>query len=332
MTLQQEKTMKKLMFGSALAASVLFAGSSFAETKISGYLETTYNTKTTTTAGATDNAGVGTIGYEAQVALSASTKLKNGLDLSTGFAIENGVQTDQFIKLTSGATTFAIGNDVSGVADNVSHEDFTPNVAQDIHLVGVGGVDDVESVHGGNGVYLIHKGSAFTIEGVYSPSASATDAQAASANGAASGSGFDVALHGNFGVEGLKIGVGMSEKKADSAAVANSETKGKGYGVMYSASGFTAGVGRVVNTASNLDTTNTSYGISYQVNDQITVAVTAGKQEKDGQTVNTDYRSYQIGYDFGGLGITAGYYQVDNSGYTSGTDAEVFELRTVTKF
>jgi hypothetical protein len=324
--------MKKLMFGSALAASVLLAGSSFAETKISGYLETTYNTKSSTTAGAADNAGPGTIGYEAQVALSASTKLSNGLDLSSGFAIENGVQTDQFVKLSMGATSFAIGNDVSGVADNVSHEDFTPNVAQDIHLVGIGGVDDIESVHGGNGFYVAHKASMFTVEGVYNPAAGETDAQAASANSATSGSGYDVAIHGNFGVEGLKLGYAMSEKKADSSAVANSEVKGKGYGVMYSANGFTVGAGRVINTASNLDTTNTSYGVSYQLSDQLTLAVTAGKQEKDAQAVDTDYRSYQIGYDFGGLGVTAGYYQVEDALYTAGTDHETLEIRTVTKF
>ena len=320
------------MFGSALAASVLLAGSSFAETKISGYLETTYNTKSSTTTGTPDNSGPGTIGYEAQIALSASTKLSNGLDLSSGFAIENGVQTDQFLKLSSGGTSFAVGNDVSGVADNVSHEDFTPNVAQDIHLTGVGGVDDVESVHGGNGIYLAHKAATFTVEGVYSPSASATDAQAASANGAASGSGFDIAIHGSFGVEGLKVGYGISEKKADSASVANSDTEGRGFGVMYSANGFTVGAGRVINTASALDTTNTSYGISYQVSDQLTIAVTGGKQEKDTVAVDTDYKTFQIGYDFGGLGITAGYYQVENVGYTAGTDADVFEIRTVTKF
>jgi hypothetical protein len=330
--------MKKLMFGSALAASVLLAGSSFAETKISGYLETTYNTRSTTTAGAADDAGPGTIGYEAQIAISASKKLSNGLDLSSGFAIENGLQTDQYVKLSMGATSFAIGNDVSGVADNVSHEDFTPNVAQDIHLTGIGGVDDIESVHGGNGFFVAHKTDLFTIEGVYNPSAATSvsstpgDQVGASANNATAGSGYDVAIHGNFGVEGLKLGYAMSEKKAENSSTANSETKGKGYGVMYSANGFTVGAGRVINTASNLDTTNTSYGVSYQLNDQLTLAVTAGKQEKDAQTIDTDYRSYQIGYDFGGLGVTAGYYMVENSGYVSGTDAETLEIRTVTKF
>jgi len=328
--------MKKLMFGSALAASVLFAGSSFAELKVSGYLETTYNTVSKTTTGTADNSGPGTIGHETGIYLSGGSKLANGLDMSAGFGIVNSTVEDQFLKLTSGATSFAIGNDVSGVADNVSHEDFTPNVAQDIHLTGlgsttVGGIVDIETAHGGNGLFLAHKTDLFTIEGVYAPSAADNSADASS-NTAAAGSGFDVAIHGNFGVQGLKLGYAMSEKKGDSSSVAGTEIKGKGFGVMYSANGFTAGVGRVVNTNSNLDTTNTSYGVSYQLNDQITLAVTAGKQEKDGQAIESDYRSYQVGYDFGGMGITAGYYQVEDALYTSGTDHEVFEIRTVTKF
>ena len=322
--------MKKLLLGSALAASVLFTGASFAETKISGYLETTYNTKKTDTASTVENAGPGTIGHEAQIAMTHSKALTNGLSMSAGFAIENGAQTDQFLKLSSGGTSFAIGNDVSGVADNVSHEDFTPNVAQDIHLTGVGGVDDVESVHGGNGLYLAHKTDMFTIEGVYAPSVS-TDATAASASNGTSGTGYDLAIHGGFGVPGLKIGYGISEKTADSSV--SGDIEGKGMGIMYSNSGFTVGVGRVTNTdASSLDTENTSYGISYQVNKQITVAVTGGKQELDGAATDTDYQTFQVGYDFGGLGITAGLYQVDNSGYIAGTDHETFEIRTVTKF
>ena len=325
--------MKKLLLGSALAASVLFTGASFAETKISGYLETTYNTKKTDTASTAEIAGPGTIGHEGQIAMASSKALTNGLTMSAGFAIEQDtttVATDQFLKLSSGGTSFAIGNDVSGVADNVSHEDFTPNVAQDIHLTGVGGVDDVESVHGGNGLYLAHKTDMFTIEGVYAPSVTSAATTASSSNGT-SGSGYDLAIHGGFGVPGLKIGYGISEKTADTSSA--TDTEGRGMGIMYSASGFTVGVGRVTNTdASSLDTENTSYGISYQVNKQITVAVTGGKQEKDGQATDTDYQTFQVGYDFGGLGITAGLYQVDNVGYASGTDAETFEIRTVSKF
>ena len=54
--------------------------------------------------------------------MASSKALTNGLSMSAGFAIEQDtttVVTDQFLKLSSGGTSFAIGNDVSGVADNV---------------------------------------------------------------------------------------------------------------------------------------------------------------------------------------------------------------------
>ena len=323
--------MKKLLLGSALAASVLLAGSSFAETKISGYLETTYSSKSTTTTGTPDNSGPGNIGHETGLYLKTSKDLDNGLGMSAGFGLVDGVNEDQFLTLSSGNTSFSIGNDVSGVADNVSHEDFTPNVAQDIHLTSVGGVADIETVHGFNGLYLKHKGDMLTLEGVYVPTTNADDETTASVSNEAAGSGYDLAVHGNFGIEGLKVGYGVSEKQADSASV-TSDVEGKGMGIKYSINGLTVGVGKVTNTESAIDTENTSYGISYQVNDQITLAVTGGQQEKDGQAHDTDYLTYQIGYDFGGLGITAGWYTVENSGYASGADQDVFEIRTVTKF
>ena len=324
--------MKKLLLGSALAASVLLAGSSFAETKISGYLETTYSSRSTTTTGTPDNSGPGNIGHETGLYLKTSKDLDNGLGMSAGFGIVDGVNEDQFLTLSSGNTSFSVGNDVSGVADNVSHEDFTPNVAQDIHLTSVGGVADIETVHGSNGLYLKHKTDMLTLEGVYVPTVNADAATQASVSSEAAGSGYDLAVHGNFGIEGLKVGYGVSERQADSASVADSDIEGKGMGIMYSINGLTVGVGKVTNTESAIDTENTSYGISYQVNDQITVAVTGGQQEKDGTAHDTDYLTYQIGYDFGGLGITAGWYTVENSGYVSGADQDMLEIRTVTKF
>ena len=66
--------MKKLLLGSALAASVLLAGSSFAETKVSGYLETTINTKENSSTGVAGNSTPSTIGHETSIDLSTSKK------------------------------------------------------------------------------------------------------------------------------------------------------------------------------------------------------------------------------------------------------------------
>jgi len=324
--------MKKLLLGSALAASVLLAGSSFAETKVSGYLETTINTKETSSTGVAGNSTPSTIGHEASIDLKTSKELDNGLTMSAGFGIENGNQADQYLKLSSGGTTFAIGNDVTGVADNVSYEDFTGSIAQDTHTNGgaKGSLAGVATNHGGNGLYLIQKTDLATIEAVYSPSTT-TNLTGASSTAGTSGSGYDLAVHGGFGIEGLKVGYGLSNKQSDSSTAG--DTEGKTFGIKYSMSGITAGVGRTTNTtAASIDTEITEYGISYQINDQLSIGVTDTTLEKDAVATDEEFNSFQVGYDFGGMGVTLGYYQAENVGGVSGTDQESFEIRTVTKF
>ena len=343
--------MKKLLLGSALAASVLLAGSSFAETKISGSLETTINTKSKKTAGTADNSGPSNIGHEAVIKISTSKELSNGLKMSTGFALDssdstatstttNGLASDQFVTLSSGKTSFSIGSDVSGVADNVSQEDFTPHVSQDFHSVGIGTIDGVSTAHGSNGIYLKHATDMLTFEGVYSPTTAADNNTGASTNSEGSGSGFDLAVKGSLGVEGLTVGYGMSETKADTADGSGAiELKGTGYGVKYATGAFTVGYGFTKNedesfktATAGVDTEHQTYGVAYQVSDQLSVSVALGEADVSNIALDEEYRTIQVGYDFGGMGITAGYYEVENVGGVSGTDQEVFEIRTVTKF
>ena len=68
------------------------------------------------------------------------------------------------------------------------------------------------------------------------------------------------------------------------------------------------------------------------MSDQLSLSVSAGKLEVEGRATDEDYQSFQVGYDLGGMGITLGYYQVENVGGTSGSDNENLEIRTVTKF
>ena len=324
--------MKKLLLGSALAASVLLAGSSFAETKVGGYLETTINTLETKTAGVAGNSTPSTIGQEVSLDISTSKELDNGLTMSAGFGIENGTQADQYLKLSSGGTTFAIGSDVTGGVDNVGYEDFTGSIAQDTHTNGgaIGSLAGPTSVHNGNALYLIQKMDLATIEAVFAPSG-ATGTTGASSSTSAGGTGFDLAVHGGFGVEGLKVGYGISEKKSDDSSLGDTESVSGG--IKYAISGITAGAGRTTNTtAAGVDTQITEYGISYQISDQLSIGFTDSTVEVDAVATDEEFNSFQIGYDFGGMGITVALYQAENVGGVAGTDQESFEIRTVTKF
>ena len=325
--------MKKLLLGSALAASVLIAGSSFAAPKITGFLETTINSENSDTASTNPGSTGATIGHETEITISTTKELDNGLSLTAGFDIVDGVSSDQHLKLSMGSTTFAVGNDVSGVADNVSQEDFAPFIGNPFHGEGGGGnIEGINSVHGNNGLYLIHKQDMFTIEGVYTPNLNAKAVTGSSSNGLAeSGSGYDLAIHGNFGIEGLKVGYGVSDTSYDAAA---SVKEGTGYGIRYSNSGITVGVGFTESKTGTVEETSLAYGISYAVNDALSIGYYEGEHDSgvSSKAQNEEYQSIQVGYDFGGLGVTAAIYNLDNNGGTAGSDAELFELRTVTKF
>jgi hypothetical protein len=232
-----------------------------------------------------------------------------------------------------GSTTFAIGNDVSGVIDNVSQEDFAPFVANPFHGEGTAGsITGPLTVHGYNGLYLINKQDMFTVEGVYVPNTNVGATADPSSNGAAeSGSAYDLAIHGNFGIEGLKIGYGVSEN-SQTGAVNNRESES--FGVKYSMNGITIGGGINENTSGTTISNNYAYGISYAVNDALSLGYYEGEHDSgvSSNAQNEEYQSIQVGYDFGGLGVTAALYNLDNDGGVAGTDQEMFEVRTVTKF
>ena len=325
--------MKKLLLSSALAASVLIAGSSFAETKVSGVLETTINSENSKTASTNPGSTGSVIGHETEIQVRTSKELDNGLGLTAGFDLTDGTAADQYLKLSMGSTTFAIGNDVSGVADNVSQEDFAPFIANPFHGEGSSGsISGVKTVHGSNGLYLINKQDMFTVEGVYIPNTNAKSSTGPSSNGLAeTGSGYDLAIHGNFGIEGLKVGYGVTDTSTPQAA----DTKeGSAYGISYSTSGITIGAGQTESQNGTVEETSNAYGISYSVNDALNVGFYQGNHDSGVSSAAHDeeYTSIQVGYDFGGLGVTAALYNLDNVGGVAGTDQEMFEVRTVTKF
>ena len=329
--------MKKLLLGSALAASVLLAGSSYAETKVSGYLETTVTSSESKTAGVAGTSTPSNIGHEASIDLKTSKELDNGFTMTAGFGTQDGSIADQYLKLATGNTTLAIGSDVTGVTDNVSLEDFTGHINQSFHDIGIGGITGAGSisVHGGNAFYVIQKSDMITFEGAYAPTSSGTGSSAASATTQTTGSGYDLAVHGNLGVEGLKVGYGITEASQDGTSSLNDEVAT--YGIKYSMGGFTVGYGNTTtkiggNDGIQVEKQSSSMGVVYAVSDALSVGVYTGLVEVPTVVDDESLLSVQVGYDFGGMGLTVGYYEAEDVAGVRGTDSSVFEVRTVTKF
>jgi outer membrane protein OmpU len=338
--------MRKLLLTSSLASAVLLSGAAIAETKVSGSMETTIGSSTVKSAGTNESTTPTAIGNEVTIDLTTTKELDNGMKLTATFGIEDSdnssgaVMADPKLILTSGSTSFAVGADVYGVADDVSQEDFTPHIAQAFHDVNIPGdaITGVETSHGSNGFYIQHKADLATITANYSPNVQNGETAEASNNTARTttttteASGYDVAIKGSFGIEGLTAGYGVSKKSATLSSVTDAE--GKSYGAKYAYNGFTVGYGKQESNEAN--TTNereiTSYGISYQINDQLSVGIYEAEYSITGTAIDEEYQSVQVGYDLGGMGVTLGYYTADNIGGTAGADREKLELRTVTAF
>jgi hypothetical protein len=76
--------MRKLLLGTSLASAMLVAGSAYAETKVSGVLETTINTRETQTSSTKGDSSPATIGHETELRLRTSKDLDNGMGFSAG--------------------------------------------------------------------------------------------------------------------------------------------------------------------------------------------------------------------------------------------------------
>merc|ERR1711981_845300 len=92
------------------------------------------------------------------------------------------------------------------------------------------------------------------------------------------------------------------------------------YAISYAAGGFTVGyqyseedLGR---SASEQEYENTGYGITFNVNDDLSVGYNNYESDQDNATdVTMEATSYQIAYSVGGASIRIAEVDVDNSAY-----------------
>ena len=124
------------------------------------------------------------------------------------------------------------------------------------------------------------------------------------------------------GVDGLRIGIAMGE----SEATAGTEIEEDTIFATYAMGGITVGIqmSEFDTSAATGDTESTGFGISYQVNDDLTVSYGSHEIEKTG---SDDQESSGIGisYTMGSMSIGGALNKVDNVGHTSTSDLSSYE-------
>jgi len=339
--------MKKLLTTTALIGLVASSVSSYAETKIKGSIEQTYNSISQGgTSTASGNAG---LGQETNVKISSSKELDNGMTLSGHLNMEDkggSVQSDSTsIKLTSGAISFEVGVDTG----QHIHANINPRVDDNPFdsigatvLIGNDGLTRAQA-HDKQHVGVAYKTDAGTLAVNYAPS-QAGSSVSSSKNTDTGGSIMEISFKGNLGVDGLTVLAGQETVEADDSASATAgqlEEEEQVLSVSYGQGPWAVGYTHRAyddgdaGSATNSIETVTAVSATYAISDTLSI----GYENLTGEFENSakldeETDAFTVGYNLGGLGVSFMYVESDNvaGGTTTASDKESFQIRTVYSF
>lgn len=331
---------KKLLMTTAISGMmcVNVVNSAFSETKISGDIEQTFVSvsKDLTSEKIDGSSGFGT---ETNISLDSSKTLDNGLVAKYGFTIEADSTAKSDAKyLTLGSDNFSIT--------------FGEDVGNDIDISAIPYVDDYfETVGGSTGAGLsftaipsalaheaAHVSLDYSINGttatiMYAPSSSSKQGDSTVSD--SGGSLMTYAINGSLGIDGLNVTLAKSVVEQSNSADAGDDEDATKMGISYSYGPFTAGIERFKNdtgsTAATAETTADLYGIAYGA-DNFSAGIYMLKNERDATATEEEAKMVQLGYNLGGLGIAVSYMQIEDAGFSSGSDADVIQFHTTQKF
>jgi hypothetical protein len=336
--------MKKLLATTALVGLAM-SSASLAEVKVSGSIEQTYNSNSV---GGTTAASSGGLGQETNISISSTKELDNGMTASGKFNLEsNDADTKNDvseIKLSSGNIAFHVGVDTG----QHIHSNINPRVDDNpFDALSLSGDDGMirKQAHDKQHVGLDFATDIGKFAINYSPNGSGAD-QSASGTAEADGSITEISFKGSLGVDGLSVLVGQEKAEALHSAGTTPgelEEKEKVISVAYSMGQFAVGATRRTfddgdDTTTNSIDTVTAMSATYAVNDQLSVGYEQITGEFElggsGNKVDEETKALTIGYNLGGLAVSAMMVESDNVGGSEAVanDKEAFQIRTVYKF
>jgi len=338
--------MKKLLTTTALIGLVASSVSSYAETKIKGSIEQTYNTISTGGTGTTS--GNGGLGQESNVKISSSKDLDNGMKLSGHLQIEDNsgaAKTDSTsIKLTSGAASFEVGVDTG----QHIHSNINPRVDDNPFdsigtLEGKDGMNRYQA-HDKQHVGVAYKTDAGTLAINYAPDGTGTGNSAGTISDTG-GSAMEISFKGNLGIDGLAVLAGQETVEANDSASTTAgqlEEKEQVLSVSYGQGPWAVGyTHRTYDDGDSASATNsietvTAVSATYAISDTLSIGyeMLTGEFENSASKLDEETDAFTVGYNLGGLGVSFMYVEADNvAGSTAvANDKESFQIRTVYSF
>jgi hypothetical protein len=276
------------------------------------------------------------LGMDKELSVTGSTELDNGVTVSYKQSV-----TDSFGYNDS---ELKFGN-VMGMADVAltstgsplsAIDDVTPTAFEEANAL-LGSIDDVNGMDGTYGIRVTMAdvmGSGFKIDAMYTPDVGSGDAQSDNSTsgelGGTSGDGQEITITGSVPmVEGLDVGVGYFTQDTESKIGTGNygQDEGTAY-VKYSTGPISVGIQRGVVSVQGA-TSETTYdnemiGISYKINDDLSVSYNELESRKSnrGTDVDQEFDSISLSYSVGGMTIGVADADVANSAYNSGRSVD----------
>ena len=289
-----------------------------------------------------DQANTGNpIGMASALGFAGSGELDNGWNVAISIALgDGGGYSNTAITITlPGMGDVRVDQGVSGTGIQ-RLDDITPTVWEEADGAGLGAsINKITGVSAGTNIEVTPTDmmpaglTAHIAISKDSDSSQANDKVASGASGAL-GSGWDITLEATdelTGIAGLTLYGGISQvDQYQNSATHDGDKEETVLGAKYAAGGFTVGYQITdedtgVTATSNYD--NTSYGITFSVNDDLSIGYAHTESDLEGNTTHAEASSYQISYTMGGATISIAEVDVDNAGYSAGSsEATVVQL------
>jgi len=273
------------------------------------------------------------IGIGSNLTFSGSGELDNGwsVDLSVANTNANAYSNTNVTIGVPGLGDFRISQGVSGSGID-RMDDLTPNVWEEAYGTGLStGIDTVGGVSGGSNIEwtpsMTPDGA--TVRLSWSPNAGGSGASDKGGSGTINGpqgSGYDATLtltSDLHGMDGLTIFGGISSTEQETNASTYSGDKDeRTMGATYAWGAWTVGyqwseedLGRATGAT---EYENDGYGITFQVNDDLSLGYNYYESNQKGNGVTAEVDSIQIAYTMGGATIRLAEANGDNLSYQTG--------------
>ena len=288
------------------------------------------------------------LGMNSGLTFKGSGELDNG----TTFTLTlTGADQDAYSSGSIAMTTPSMGgvkiNQRSGGTGVDRYDDMMPTAWEETNgtslgtgLQTVAGVGTSMNIEWTAPADLLPDGMSFAIAVAPGAATGVANDKAVGGDSGGVGQGLDfTAAHSGL-VDGLNVFAGMSSiEQANAATDGNSGDRSQYvWGATYAVGSVTVGyqesrdnLQRNAVGATNSFYENQAYGISFNVNDDLSLSYGMHKSENNlnsGASVELEAESLQIAYSMGGMSVKFAESSVDNASYTSGTSAD-WDGRTI---